>query len=140
MFLDTLAEFEITEPWQPQGPADEATIVESSIIASTSARKIPNAEWLLYKEEIEVLFLKANKTLADVMVIMEKTHGFEAKFAPPHNLLDNFTNRATGRLNTYGNSSSGASRRTQRMKIGNSLHGKLQKRDLEEKESDIYIN
>lgn len=42
-------------------------------------RKIPETEWEAYKEEIKALYLTQNKTRGEVMAVMEKTHGFQAR-------------------------------------------------------------
>ncbi len=74
---EPMAEYGVTQPWDLQGPTDEAAVPGTSIISN--ARKITDAEWQLYKEEIRVLYMEENKTLEVVMAAMETTHGFKAR-------------------------------------------------------------
>lgn len=68
----------VSQPWDLSGPVDETIGPEASMISN--ARKIPDTEWELYKDEIKVLYLKENKTRKEVMASMKKAHGFQARF------------------------------------------------------------
>jgi len=45
----------------------------------SDTRTITDAEWEVHKKAIETLY--QNKTLSEVMVLMEQDHGFVAKLA-----------------------------------------------------------
>jgi hypothetical protein len=116
-----MAGFEVSEPWKLPCP-DESTATKSSMILNT--RKIPEVQWLAYKEEIQFLYLTKNNSKEEVMAAMEKTHGFQARCVDPPSpqyfvgsaLLIN----AIAKPNTHGNSMNGASRNTPPMQNGNS--------------------
>ncbi|KAE8442754.1 hypothetical protein EG329_002894 [Mollisiaceae sp. DMI_Dod_QoI] len=116
-----MAEYGVTQPWDLQGPTDEATVPGTSIISN--ARKIPDAEWQLYKEEIRVLYMEENKTLEEAMATMETTHGFKASKAQYIRKLDKW----------------GLKKHSTKEKW-EYISQKLQKRKLEGKESDTFIN
>ncbi|CZR68340.1 uncharacterized protein PAC_18239 [Phialocephala subalpina] len=116
-----IAEYGVTQPRDLPGPVDEATSPGASIILNT--RKIPEAEWQLYKEEIGVLYLKENKTREEVMAVMEKTHGFQASKA-----------QYIRRLDKWGFKKYSSNEKWQ------FISRRLQKRSLEGKESDTFIN
>jgi hypothetical protein len=79
---EPMAGFEVSEPCELPGPADESNATESSMMSDT--RKIPEDEWLVYKEEIQFLYLTESKSREEVMAAMKKTYGFQARFADHH--------------------------------------------------------
>lgn len=81
-------------------------------------RSITDAEWEAHKLVIDRLY--QNKTLSEVMAVMEQDHGFAATFiAPvPSNIRSELT-PLEGNLNTSGNSSNGNFQRTLQVTNGN---------------------
>lgn len=57
---------------------EKTTAIYRLIMRKT--RKEIDAEWEVYKSEIETLFLKEKKTRDEVMEVMEKIHGFQRRF------------------------------------------------------------
>jgi hypothetical protein len=85
----------------------------------SDTRTITDAEWAVHKEAIERLY--QNKTLSEVMALMEQDHGFIAKLVTqiPNTLTIKLT-QVEEKLNTPGNSSNGTFRKTLQVTNGNS--------------------
>lgn len=121
MSQESMAAFRVNAPSELPGLADESTGIGSSIMSGT--RKIPEAEWEVYKEEIKVLYLTKNKSREDVKTAMEENHGFHASKAQ---YIRKFDQWGFKKNSTDGN--------------WKYIAHKLQKKDLEGKESDTYVN
>jgi hypothetical protein len=138
----SMAEYGVDQPWDLPGPTDKAIGPEASTIPPT--RKIPEAEWQFHKEEIRVLFLDENKTRDEVMAAMEKTYGFQARYVD----RDLFAVHLTSFANSPCNSKAQYIRRLEKWGFKKystseewkSISRKIQKRNLEGKESDTFIN
>jgi len=133
--------FGVVEPWELPGPADEAVATESSKMLDT--RKIPEAEWQIYKEEIQFLYLTEKKSREAVMTAMEKSYEFQARFADYCLFvicLINFTD--------WCNSKAQYTRKFERWGFKKNstdaqwklIARRLQKRSLEGKESETYLD
>jgi len=85
----------------------------------SDTRTITDAEWEVHKTVIERLY--QNKTLSEVMTLMEKDYGFIAKLVAhiPNKLTIKLT-QSGGKLNTPGNSSNGTFQKTLQATNGNS--------------------
>ncbi|KAH8651560.1 ankyrin repeat-containing domain protein [Tricladium varicosporioides] len=116
-----MARFGVGEPWEISDPANEPATTESSMMSNT--RKIPKVEWLVYKEEIRSLYLIENKSREEVMTAMEKSYGFHASKA-----------QYTRKFDEWGFKKNSTDAKWK------FIARKLQKRNLEGKESDTYID
>ncbi|RDL35193.1 uncharacterized protein BP5553_07124 [Venustampulla echinocandica] len=118
---EPMAAFRVSEPSELPGLADESPGIGSSIMSGT--RKIPEAEWEVYKEEIKVLYLIMDKSREDVRAAMQKNHGFQASKAQYIRKFElwGFKKYSTDESWKY-------------------IARKIQKRNLEGKESDTYVN
>jgi hypothetical protein len=123
------------------GPTDEPTGTESSIMSGT--RKISEAEWQVYKEEIEVLYLTENKSREEVMAAMAKTHGFQARFVDHCPLIIYLTSgadRPNSKAQYIRKFEKWGFKKNSTDENWKYIAQKLQKRNLEGKESDTYVN
>lgn len=106
-------------------------------------RKIPEAEWQVYKEEMEVLFLTENKSMEEVMAAMGKTHGFQARFVD-HSPLIFYLTSGADRFNSkpqyIRKFKQWGFKKNSTDEDWKFIARKLQKRNLEGKESNTYIN
>lgn len=116
-----MAGFDVSECWKPPGPLDGSTATDSSMTSDT--RKIPEAEWLVHKEEIQFLYLTENKSREEVMTAMEKSHGFRASKSQYIRKFEqwDFKKNSTDAKWKF-------------------IAQKTEKRTLEGKESDIYLD
>jgi hypothetical protein len=82
-------------------------------------RTITDAEWEVHKNVIERLY--QNKTLSEVMSLMEQDHGFIAKLVTQILIIHTTDlTQLEGKLNTPGNSSNGTFPKTLQVTNGNS--------------------
>lgn len=136
-----MAAFRVSEPSEVPDLADESTGIGPSIMSGT--RKIPEAEWEVYKEEMKVLYLTKNKSREDVKAAMEKTYRFQARFVGHRPLIICSTSCAD-----WCNSKAQYIRKFEQWGFKKNstdenwkyIAHKLQKRNLEGKESDTYVN
>lgn len=141
MSQEPMAGFGVNKPRELPAPADEVTGTESSIMLDT--RNIPEAEWQVYKEEIEVLYLTEKKSIKEVMAAMDKTHGFQARFldhCPLINYLTSGADRFNSKAQYIRKFKQWGFKKNSRDEDWKFIARKLQKRNLEGKESDTYIN
>jgi hypothetical protein len=104
-------------------------------------RKIPPSEWEPHMETIKTLYLTQNKRLADVVIIMGDLHGFRArlvKFAhircPGFHLTICSNAQYIRKLKECGIEKNSTNDKWKY------IARQLEKRALEGKESEIYIN
>ena len=136
-----MAAFRVSEPSELPGLADESTGIGSSIMSGT--RKIPEAEWEVYKEEIKVLYLTKNKSREDVEAAMEENHGFHARFVdhrPPMLCVTSCAERYNSKAQYIRKFDQWGFKKNSTDGNWKYIAHKLQKKDLEGKESDTYVN
>lgn len=141
MSQEAKAGFEVSEPWELPGPADESTATEFSTMSNTNIP--PEVEWLVYKEEIQFLYLTENKSREEVMAAMEKTHGFQARFAdhrPSIVCLIRFADWCNSKAQYIRKFKQWGFKKNSTDAKWKFIARKLQKRDLEGKESDTYLD
>lgn len=136
-----MAGFDVSECWKLPGPLDGSTATESSMTSDT--RKIPEAEWLVHKEEIHFLYLTENKSREEVMTVMEKSHGFRARCADDRRLiidLTGFANCCNSKAQYIRKFEQWDFKKNSTDAKWKFIAQKSQKRTLEGKESDIYLD
>jgi len=136
-----MAAFRVSEPSELPGLADESTGIGSSIMSGT--RKIPEAQWEVYKEEIKVLYLTKNKSREDVEAAMEENHGFHARFVdhrPPMLCVTSCAERYNSKAQYIRKFDQWGFKKNSTDGNWKYIAHKLQKRNLEGKESDTYVN
>jgi hypothetical protein len=138
---EPMAAFRAREPSELPNLADRSTCTGSSIMPGT--RKIPEAEREVYKEEIKVLYLIKNKSREDVKAAMEKTHGFQARVVD-HRLLiiclTSCADRCNSKAQYIRKFEHWGFKKNSTDEKWKYIGYKLQKRNLEGKESDTYVN